>query len=553
MSQQLRALTTAKKAFLSIGGPGFLEQRSLLLAAAVALITSVATAPLVSVLAALVWTLANLASFVVLALALTPFWIHRSKSQALKLNPWLVLFLSFAIGAVKAAIVQQLAMLWVGEPVFDPVDLSLSIAVGGLVGLISLPLLSLAVSALGELQQMRQSVAARRIAGGEASSDKTSSLVQGLVETVRAQEADLASRHDAHVSSKELQSFRMLLESQVKPLAKKLWEDNLAGRAGLTVGDLIQLSMAKPVWITPALLPIAIGSVPVYARTLDTAQALLAVALLILTSAGLLYLANCLKSFRSKRPGLWFVTAIAVASLTPWGLITTWIGFSNPQSTLSLIAFSLALGVGALIASAAAFVLEESREIRSTLVELRAQDSRGDSVVRNEARFRANQLHGQIQSRMVATMLRFEGGEPVDRSFLIGELRDIRASLTESPKLEQPTFSQFLVNAQRRWNGFLEIALTQQKDLLPLLDSAQLYPVIEEAISNAHRHGLADRVSIDLRRSGEDAIMTVVDNGVGLRGGPRGLGSEIFSELDPDWQIHTHSNGGSSLTFRVKL
>ena len=76
--------------------------------------------------------------------------------------------------------------------------------------------------------------------------------------------------------------------------------------------------------------------------------------------------------------------------------------------------------------------------------------------------------------------------------------------------------------------------------------------VAEEAITNANRHGLAQNVSIEVKRDGASLIVTVADDGMGLRVGEPGLGSALFDEVSQgNWKLQPQLDGGSLLTVHI--
>lgn len=71
-----------------------------------------------------------------------------------------------------------------------------------------------------------------------------------------------------------------------------------------------------------------------------------------------------------------------------------------------------------------------------------------------------------------------------------------------------------------------EIAFSKRIDV-PALDEASeaaLYRVVQEALSNAVRHGAPDRIDVTLARDDRRIALTVVDNGRGLGDGATGFG-----------------------------
>ena len=113
-----------------------------------------------------------------------------------------------------------------------------------------------------------------------------------------------------------------------------------------------------------------------------------------------------------------------------------------------------------------------------------------------EARRIAEHVQGAIeQTRMLA-----RGLSPVEM-----ESADLMAALTE---LASNTTTMFRVHCRLRagkpvWVGDAAV-------------STHLYRIAQEAISNAIRHGGADEITIGLEAEGNDAVLSVSDNGAGF-------------------------------------
>ncbi len=169
-------------------------------------------------------------------------------------------------------------------------------------------------------------------------------------------------------------------------------------------------------------------------------------------------------------------------------------------------------------------------------------------------------LHGNVQSRIT-----------VADALLAGERSDfvsasISAALHESlGDLENPDLFASLDSHQVR---SLRRALEESVDLwAPIMDIEWSCPdvashratdvtrIVEEALANAHRHGAAERVKIDVTvmpatdNSPTSITIHVIDSGSGLASDAQpGLGSQLLDSLAPQtWQRRNRPEGGSEL------
>ena len=83
------------------------------------------------------------------------------------------------------------------------------------------------------------------------------------------------------------------------------------------------------------------------------------------------------------------------------------------------------------------------------------------------------------------------------------------------------------------------------------------YRIVVEAVRNAVRHAEATAVAVDARVVGEDLMLLVADDGIGLGGAPAGVGrramAERAEELGGSVAIGDRPGGGTSVTARIPL
>jgi signal transduction histidine kinase len=92
--------------------------------------------------------------------------------------------------------------------------------------------------------------------------------------------------------------------------------------------------------------------------------------------------------------------------------------------------------------------------------------------------------------------------------------------------------------------------------LEPAVEQA-MFRIAQEGLSNAVRHSEADRVELLLRRSGEEAELTVADNGRGFDSGAstHGLGLRLMAERvrELGGSLAIESGSGRGTRLRVLL
>lgn len=167
----------------------------------------------------------------------------------------------------------------------------------------------------------------------------------------------------------------------------------------------------------------------------------------------------------------------------------------------------------------------------------------------------AKYLHGILQSRLMAHALTLENHGVNDPNKVEEILQDIEKIMSEPMDAFLEQTSDLLTELERiklRWSSFVELEFDELK-LSSTIGTEATIQVIQEALSNAFRHGGATAARISVQDSGSKRLIDILDNGSWLTTGKRGLGSEILSSLtNGQWSISS-SNQGSLLRAAVKI
>ena len=173
----------------------------------------------------------------------------------------------------------------------------------------------------------------------------------------------------------------------------------------------------------------------------------------------------------------------------------------------------------------------------------------------------AKYLHGTIQSRLMASAIGLESA---------GKRGDIKALQKEAKtaykNLKLPSERYFsapevslkaeIDKVLAKWKGLIDIKLSMPKTIPSLAaDLVQdIGNVINEGLSNAFRHGIADKVKVNISFSGENMKIEIEDNGTGPTKGSGGLGSEWFNAIaGSNWNLDANSKGGATLRLTVQI
>jgi signal transduction histidine kinase len=171
----------------------------------------------------------------------------------------------------------------------------------------------------------------------------------------------------------------------------------------------------------------------------------------------------------------------------------------------------------------------------------------------------ARYLHGNLQSRVMALGLSLQVREIKDQVSMDSAL-SLSQSLLDSP------FSEFLAAEDRslsdevsfhatKWDGLLNIHFNVEVDdsQLSQIQKRAVGTALEEAFANALRHGLAKEVEIKIYQDGLGVTVAVLDDGVGPRNTPIGLGSRLYDSVATrGWSLqHRLDDEGSILELRI--
>lgn len=220
------------------------------------------------------------------------------------------------------------------------------------------------------------------------------------------------------------------------------------------------------------------------------------------------------------------------------------------------------------VAAQAGLVLRNVRLID----ELRSSRARLVTTQDEERRRLERNLHDGAQQRLVAVTLmiraarvRVGDDEPTTGAALdqaaeqlqraIGELRDLARGIHPVILTERG-----LVPAVRALAERSPVAVTVEgalEDRLPPAVEASLYFVVAEALTNVAKYARATNVSVNLRRSVDEVLLEVTDDGVGGADSTRGSGlrglADRVAVVDGALAVQSPPGGGTRITCTVPV
>ncbi len=253
--------------------------------------------------------------------------------------------------------------------------------------------------------------------------------------------------------------------------------------------------------------------------------------------------------------------------------------FAVPGSPYRSLSYTLttilagAVGVYAVLAytvrSFTEIYTRKNRELAERETELARLSRQLLSAQEDERRRIAHELHDKLGQSLAAVKLHLgalrkppkNGQEEeimkiVDQA--IAETRSLAYSL-RPPLLEElglgPSLHQLAEMVKASSDLEVQLAMEEEERLPKPLESL-LFTVSQEAIKNVQQHAQATRVVVSLSRKPGKVILTVKDDGIGLRStGSQGLGllgiRERVEGIGGQLTIHSSVGSGTCLTVEV--
>lgn len=391
--------------------------------------------------------------------------------------------------------------------------------------------------------------------------DSARDQVQHLLREVEA----ATSAASMNMASTEL---RAMAEGSVRPLSARLWSTAHADQPKASLWLLISETLRHEPFHPVALILIHLmGSTAVNTAQFGAGNALGLAVSSTLSIAAITLIANALMRRYPARHALIFVLGIVVLQL---GVIPSalWRNSQIPESaSLGWVVIQILAGVLVILATSG---IGSWWRIRDALVQERGRvlsHEKAHALARSRlvadlARETSKVLHGSVQTRLVACAMSTE------RAIANNDIHQLKAALVEASRiLDQESFQQDPVSSlsqeiDRKVQLWVELCdITVHVDP-PLLDAdthlgaqsttaATVGRVIEEAMSNAIRHGDANAIVVQVDLMADATIrVTVTDNGTGVAGNPPGMGSAFLTQATRGaWSLEQVSDGARLIAY----
>ena len=524
------------------------------------------------------WLFASAGGYAVFCALLYIAHLTLYRNRAAKPVPvaW-IFIIGFVFGAIKGVTTGFISVfLDLESDVTEAVSARFFAA--GFLGLVGVPAIAIVMNALEEFRVKRAELIAEQILL-ESKELQSQEVISAMSAQLRSSiESDLSVLLDDVKKSMDEKSvntdswqlladdLRTTARETVRDMSHRLWE-----RPSSSVKDITLVDVGKAMITTSAfplmyILPILLASsIPVNLN--DHGSSELPIRLLVLAfTTSLIYLSAtwAIKTWSEYKYQI-YISALVLAALAPPLSAVFVFGDAIDQKFLGV---STTIAIWLPLLTITCGLIDTSLKQRQEILDgLQAQidKSRIRTISENNETVRlssdmAKYLHGNLQSRLMASALAIEmAGNAQDSNALLTEIEKAKQSIQtpfdQFTSNELATVSVELSRLMVMWEGILstELVLASSDEEVSKIDTRNIIHVVEEAFSNALRHGRATEATILLIPTNSGISLTVIDNGIGPRDGSPGLGSSLFNSIaGSNWSLTRGPDGvGAQLNLQI--
>ncbi|HEY7854765.1 MAG TPA: hypothetical protein VIB80_06620 [Aquiluna sp.] len=465
--------------------------------------------------------------------------VQYKNRNRLRFSPWLVIVIAIAIGALKAiSTVLILVLLGLEQGLVDN-------TISRLFGAITASLVTIVFVSMFGAMRVIYSAEREKLLLSRVSREQPK-ITRAVFEELEGLLLQLRSHSKTSPLPDDSRSLiGSLLEEKIKPLSKEIWGRESKRLRSFDIVSLLRQTFFHdpyPALLIALIIPVVTPIWPaifegrwfeVFEEGLQVAAVWLAFTIL-----------NQFKNKISDRAMLWLTILMLLVASFVAGFVIPVVTGVEPLTTAIFSAIFLAAflpNVAVVLGFGQSFMRASKVQQQTRQEEKEALDSSTTSQLEEIliGRELAAALHGKVQNRFVLSMARIKNGSAT----LEDELDEIETTIDQ---LKKSIFDSRSVSASEiieSFVQFLRVEISAPKDELTRLQAR----VVEEAISNAYRHGKAATVKVTL--SEDEQVLIVDDDGFGPKEGPKGLGSYIFDSIGP-WSIKALETGGTRFTLR---
>lgn len=359
--------------------------------------------------------------------------------------------------------------------------------------------------------------------------------------------------------------LRGVADGSLRPLVGALSDQDAVPSPRLSWwGFVVTTVRAQPIVIAPLvvvyLLSAPLAYLPVHGAAVTLLLCAQGVALVILIAGGTNLV---MRRFPSRHASIYLLGVIAlvlpgVAYVAIWldeppGAIVGTALISLGITALASVTFS---GIALWRDRQGEFLDAYRRELEERASESASQAHLTALVARDVAR----DLHGPVQARLAACAFALDVAAAKDDleayAAALEEARDVLSKplLADRERVRGQSLQDAVGATVGLWAGLIEVrtAIEESAGELTGVLADDAGRIVEEALSNAVRHGAATRAVVVVWLEGESVMISVEDNGGQVDIGPPGLGSVMMDDVTGgSWSLIAGAEDGMTLRARL--
>lgn len=361
------------------------------------------------------------------------------------------------------------------------------------------------------------------------------------------------------------ESLRQTAQGTVRTLSRSLWDIAEVDHPAPRLGSVLREFVRRPVFlIWPSVLIIVLGYLTTSALTFGVAVGAAVALTLGLVAGAAMAGANALalRWPRSRHAGYLIVllgtqTAAALLSVVPTRTNSTAVAIAIIGSLLGM---TVSVLLPSIVASVNAVRASSLADLRGEVAAARISEQAWRQELSEVTREVATGLHGTVQTRLIAC------AAAIDRAVEAGDSDMLDEALVESLSVlrqldhdvpEQEPIREAINRVCDPWEPFCAISVSIDDGCAGLRNSDSVVRIVEEALSNAYRHGQARTIEVRIApapgRPGS-VLVSVSDDGLGPSGDHHGLGSALFERLSRGrYSVEPGEVGGMVLVAEVTV
>jgi signal transduction histidine kinase len=365
------------------------------------------------------------------------------------------------------------------------------------------------------------------------------------------------------------QSLRATADATIRPLSHELWDATSRQYPKPRLGRVLsRLVLYQRFAVLPSMTILAIGYLPAGTYRFGLVGGLLATIVMTAGAGALLVAGNALMRRLPRGHGALFLGTFLAVEAYAAAYLALLAAVAGESFTMGAEVVGGLIAVGNSVLLPAAYACLNS--VRDDVLDRFRLDT-DHAMVRQLANARqlarltrvaARDLHGTVQTRLISCAVAIEqasrsGDVDQFRHALEASIAILDAPLPDHADDPSATLAEEIDRMCAPWAGLCAFTL----DLDPAA-AAMRGPVamaagriVEEAVGNACRHGLAESVSIRVTRiDGPALAFEIDDDGQGPTGGAPGLGTAMLAGLSRGRvALERRATGGARLLVTLPI